>query len=225
MQKVIITGATDGIGKALVKELYGKYELIITGRSKEKMDKILLDYPNVYARCFDITNYNELDKFINDIKDKFNHIDYIINNAGANIKKREVKDLNIDELRYMIELNCISNVILIQGFINDMINRKEGHIINVLSSCCLYNNVTMSGYTASKKAMEAISSILMKEVKDYNVKVTNIYPGGVDTNFRANKRKDYLRPETIAKTIHNCMLIDDGNIQEIVIRPSVENNY
>ena len=84
----------------------------------------------------------------------------------------------------------------------------------------------MGGYTASKKAMEALSKILVKEVKDKGVKVLDVYPGGVDTNFRRSERTDYLRPETIAKhIIYVLENNEDGMMQEIVCRPVVENNY
>ena len=84
----------------------------------------------------------------------------------------------------------------------------------------------MGGYTASKKAMEALSKILVKEVKDKGIKVLDVYPGGVDTNFRINERTDYLRPETIAKhIIYVLENNEDGMMQEIVCRPIVENNY
>ena len=107
-----------------------------------------------------------------------------------------------------------------------MLDNKEGMIINILSSCCRFNNPTMAGYTASKDAMESISKILVKEVKDKGVKVLDVYPGGVDTNFRTNDRPDYLKPETIAKhIIYAIENNEDGMIQEIVVRPTVESNY
>ena len=107
-----------------------------------------------------------------------------------------------------------------------MLNKKDGMIINVLSSCCLFNNPTMAGYTASKNAMESISKALVKEVKDQGVKVLDVYPGGVDTNFRTLDRPDYLKPETVAKhIIYAFENNEDGMIQELVVRPTVENNY
>ena len=99
-------------------------------------------------------------------------------------------------------------------------------IINILSSCCLFSNPDNGGYTSSKDAFEALSKILVKEVKDAGVKVLDVYPGGVDTNFRTNDRPDYLKPETVAKhVIYALENNEDGMLQEIVVRPVVESNY
>jgi short-subunit dehydrogenase len=72
--------------------------------------------------------------------------------------------------------------------------------------------------------MEGISKILTKEAKADNIGVCNVYPGGVDTNFRATANPNYLKPETIAKMIKNCMEIEEGCVHDIVIRPFIEDN-
>ena len=79
-------------------------------------------------------------------------------------------------------------------------------------------------YSASKDAMEGISKILLKEVKSDNIGVCNVYPGGTDTNFRANANPHYLKPETIAKMIKSCMENEEGCVHDIVIRPFIEDN-
>ena len=106
-----------------------------------------------------------------------------------------------------------------------MKENKDGYIMNILSSCCLFNNPTMAAYTATKNAMEAISKILVKEVKDDNIKVSSIYPGGVDTNFRAIERPDYLDVNKLAKVFVDTMELEDGVIHDFVIRPMVESNF
>lgn len=144
---------------------------------------------------------------------------------GANLKKEEVKDISIDLFEKMMDLNCTSHLICIEKMLPKMLENSKGNIVNVLSSVCKFNNVTMASYTASKKAMEAISNTLAKEVKDKGIVVTNIYPGGVDTNFRATRRPDYLKADTIADSIVYAIENKNGLVQEIVIRPEIENNY
>ena len=78
--------------------------------------------------------------------------------------------------------------------------------------------------TLVKKAMEAISRILLKEVKSEHIGVCNVYPGGVDTNFRAVANHNYLKPETVAKMIKACIENEDGCVHDIVIRPFIEDN-
>ena len=223
---VIITGATDGIGKALAHLLSPDYNLALCGRSEEKMAQLTQELGDchVYAECFDITDGEKRHAFCENVKKEFDSIDILINNAGANTKKDKIADINLTDLRYMFELNCVSAVGMIQEVYPLMAEKQCGLIVNILSSCCLYNNPTMGGYTASKDAMEAISKILTKEVKNDHIGVCSVYPGGVDTNFRAVPNHNYLKPETVAKMVKACIENEEGCVHDIVIRPFIEDN-
>ena len=225
MKKILITGGSDGIGKALALMLDEKgYETYIFGRNPEKLNNLKLNHC-IQKYAFDLKDRDKLNEALNDINNS-GGVDILINNAGFNYKKEEVKDINISGLEDMMWVNCLSHLVCIEAVLPRMLEKGEGMIVNVLSSCCKANIATMGGYTASKKAMEALSKILVKEVKDKGVKVLDVYPGGVDTNFRRNERTDYLRPETIAKhIIYVLENNEDGMMQEIVCRPVVENNY
>ncbi len=225
-KRILITGATDGIGRALAVLLAKDYDLILCGRNKDKMTSLLKEVGNVclYHKCFDITDSLMRQEFCDYIKTQFNNIDVLVNNAGANTQKDKVTDIDLDDLRYMFELNCISPLGMIQEIYPLMKEKQAGLIVNILSSCCLFNNPMTGGYTASKNAFEALSKILLKEIKSENVGVCNVYPGGVDTNFRENARPDYLKPETVAIMIKACIENEDGCVHEIVIRPQVEDN-
>ena len=223
---IVITGATDGIGKALAALLAPEYSLALCGRSEEKMKQLVnsLESDHVYYECFDITNDEKRHNFCQNVKDKFGAIDVLVNNAGANTKKDKVTDINLEDLRYMFELNCVSALGMIQEFYPGMKEQGKGLFVNILSTCCLFNSPLTGSYSASKDAMQAISKILLKEVKSDNIGVCNVYPGGVDTNFRAVANHDYLRPETIAKMVKACIENEEGCVHEIVVRPSIENN-
>ena len=223
---VIITGATDGIGKALARLLSGEYNLALCGRNEEKMQRLVQELGDchVLAECFDITDGEKRHSFGARVKAEFGAVDVLVNNAGANTKKDKVADINLDDLRYMFELNCVSAVGMIQEVYPLMAERKSGLIVNVLSSCCLFNSPMTGSYSATKDAMEGISKILTKEAKKDHIGVCSVYPGGVDTNFRAAANPNYLRPETVAKMIKNCMEIEEGCVHDIVIRPDIEDN-
>ena len=225
MKKILITGGSDGIGKALALMLDEKgYETYIFGRNPEKLNNLKLNHC-IKKYAFDLKDRDKLNEALNDINNS-GGVDILINNAGFNYKKEEVKDINISGLEDMMWVNCLSHLVCIEALLPRMLEKGEGMIVNVLSSCCKANIATMGGYNASKKAMEALSKILVKEVKDKGVKVLDVYPGGVDTNFRRSERTDYLRPETIAKhIIYVLENNEDGMMQEIVCRPVVENNY
>lgn len=225
MKTVLITGASDGIGKATAIKLNELgYKLFLFGRTKEKLDEVAKLENVVKGYCFDAHNRQDLINALDDINNN-GGVDILINNMGANLGKQEVKDIDVDIFEQMLDLNCISHLICIQKVLPNMIEKGHGNIVNILSSCCKYDNPTIGAYTASKKAMEALSDTLRKEVKDKGIVVTAIYPGGVDTNFRTINRDDYLRADTIADAIVYAINNKDGLLQEIVVRPVVENNY
>ena len=179
---------------------------------------------HVYASCFDITDGKKRHTFCENVKKEFGRADILVNNAGANTKKDKIVDINLDDLRYMFELNCVSAVGMIQEVYPLMAQAQSGLIVNILSSCCLFNNPMTGSYSASKDAMEGISKILTKEAKKDHIGVCNVYPGGVDTNFRAVANPNYLKPETVAKMVKTCIENDDGCVHDIVIRPFIEDN-
>lgn len=223
---VIITGATDGIGKALAILLSKEYNLALCGRSEDKMEQLVQELGDcrVYTECFDITDGDKRHNFCENVKKEFGIVDVLVNNAGANTKKDKVVDINLDDLRYMFELNCVSAVGMIQEIYSLMAERKQGLFVNILSTCCLFNNPMAGSYSAAKDAMEGISKILLKEVKSDNIGVCNVYPGGTDTNFRAIANHNYLKAETVAKMIKECIEIEEGCVHDIVIRPFIEDN-
>jgi len=222
----IITGATDGIGKALAMLLSRDYNLALCGRSEDKMKQLTQALGNchVYAECFDITDGEKRHAFCENVTKEFGSVDVLVNSAGANTKKDKIVNIHLDDLRYMFELNCVSAVGMIQEIYPLMAEKQQGLIVNILSSCCLFHNPMTGSYTATKKAMEGISKILTKEARADHIGVCNVYPGGVDTNFRATANPNYLRPETVAKMIRSCIENEDGCVHDIVIRPFIEEN-
>lgn len=225
-KKILISGASDGIGHSLAILLANDYDLILCGRSETKMQNLLqeINHQCLYSECFDMTNDQQRQSFCQNVLEKIGSIDILVNNAGANIKKDKVTDINLSDLRYMFELNCVAPLDIIQAFYPLMKQQQKGLIVNILSTCCLYHSPLAGAYTASKDAMEAISKILLKEVKSENIGVCNVYPGGVDTNFRAIPNHNYLKPETMANMIKACIENEEGCVHEIVVRPFIEDN-
>ena len=177
------------------------------------------------AFAADLSREAAVRTLFSDIEAHFGRMpDVLVNNAGANTKKDKITEINLHDLRYMFELNCVSAVGMIQEVYPLMAEKKRGLIVNILTSCCLFSNPMTGSYSASKDAMEGISKILTKEAKADNIGVCSVYPGGVDTNFRAAANPNYLRPETIARMIKQCIEIEDGCVHDIVIRPFIEDN-
>lgn len=232
--KVMITGASDGLGKALTLAIASKYNcsLAICGRSEEKLKSVIRDINEinpcvkVFAACFDVTDDECCTEFIQNSVEAIGDIDILINNAGANIKKDLVENIDLNDLRYMFNLNCASPLLFIQGVLPHMKEVSDGHIVNILSSVCKHSIENSGAYSASKDAMDILHKILLKEVRESHIKVTGIYPGGINTNFRTNVREDYMHPKTVANAILSVLECeDDAVVHELVLRPFVENNF
>ena len=103
---------------------------------------------------------------------------------------------------------------------------QHGTIVNILSSACLFSNETMGSYSASKAALDSVTKIMNKEMREYNVHIVSIYPGGVDTDFRPIERKDYLPVQEVSDIIMaNLKTVNSASLDEIVFRPMVEKNF
>ncbi len=230
---IFISGASDGLGKAIALEIANRTacNLAICGRNEDKLRSVLKQIHEINPECkvivasFDASDISACNQFADHVLNEFGEISILVNNAGANTRKAKVEDLDLDEFNYMFQLNVMSHLTFIQKFLPKMKENKDGMIMNILSSCCLHNIPTMAGYTATKQAMNAISKILVKEVKDDNIKVSSIYPGGIDTNFRAIERPDYLDASKLARVLVDMMEIEDGVVHDLVIRPMVESNF
>lgn len=231
--KIFISGASDGLGKALALEIARTQtcHLALCGRNESKLKKVLREIQEinpemkVIVASFDATDEKACHQFADHVLESFGEINILVNNAGANLRKSRVEDIQIDELKNMFNLNCVASLIFIQKFLPKMKQNHDGLILDILSSVCLHDNINVAAYTASKQAMNAIHKALVKEVKDDNIKVSGIYPGGINTNFRELDRPDYLDPAKLAKVLVNIMNLDDGVVHDLVLRPMVENNF
>lgn len=233
MKTVLLTGATSGIGRAIANQLAkeGGFNLALCGRNNEKMKLIAekLEYVTdgeILAKTFDLTNEADIIKFVEETIEHFGTIDILINNAGANTAKAKVEDIKTEDFEYMLKLNAVAPFLFMREVVPVLKTKKSGMVMNILSSSCLYASEMAGSYTASKSTLDALTKVLRREVRPYNVKVCSVYPGGVDTPFRTNDRPDYLKPETVAQAVVNAIkLPDEAAIDEIVVRPFVETNF
>lgn len=231
-KRIVITGATSGIGKCTTLALLKQgAQLAFCGRSQDKMNALLKEIEKLqpgkfYSKVFDLTDQNEITLFAKEAKEKIGGIDILINCAGLNSARAKVEDINIEDLEYMLKVNLTAPFIMMKAFLKEMKEQKHGLIINVLSTVCLYSNEGIGAYTASKAGLDALTKVLRKEVRKDNIRITSIYPGGVNTPFRTQNRPDYLVPEDISSAIINVITASkNAASDEIVIRPIVETNF
>jgi NAD(P)-dependent dehydrogenase (short-subunit alcohol dehydrogenase family) len=230
-KRIVITGATSGIGRSTTLELLRQgANVAFCGRSEVKINNLLAEIALmktgvIYLKAFDITEEVEIKLFILEAKKKLGGIDILINCAGANPAKNLVEDIKTEDLEYMLKVNFIAPFIFIKEVIKDMRARQSGLILNILSSSCLFSSEGVGAYSSSKSGFDALTKILRKEVRKDHIGVCSIYPGGVDTPFRKNERPDYLKTDDVVNAItHVIQAGPDVAYDELVFRPFVENN-
>jgi NADP-dependent 3-hydroxy acid dehydrogenase YdfG len=220
---VLITGATSGIGKACAEKYAAEgYDLIITGRRagrlaalKAELEK--LNSIRVLALAFDVQDRNAVEQQLGAIPVEWQNIDILINNAGLAAGRDLFDDADMEDWETMLNTNVHGLLYVSKTVLPYMIPRKKGHIVNMGSVAGKEVYERGNVYCASKFAVDAISQGMRIDLLRHNIKVTNINPGAVETEFadvrfKGNKEKaaatyNGLTPligEDIADTIFYC---------------------
>ena len=188
MKKTIfITGATSGIGKATA-EVFAKqgHRLIICGRRKEVLDNLqiqLSNFTDVYSLVFDVRNQQEVQNAINSLPEDWKNIDVLVNNAGNAHGLEPISDANISDWDAMMDGNVKGLLYVSQPIIKLMKANNSGHIVNISSVAARQTYANGTVYCASKKAVDVISEGMRLELTEFGIKVTNVQPGAVETDF------------------------------------------
>ena len=237
----IVTGATAGIGEATTVELANLgYDLILTGRRKERLKKLKsnleADYDvSVSIHAFDIRQKAEVENFCrNEIGGR--KIEVLVNNAGLAAGLSPLHEGDVDDWEKMIDTNVKGLLFITREIAPRMVSQQSGHIINVGSIAGIEVYPNGNVYCATKHAVHAISEGLRKELYDKGIKVTNIAPGLVETEFSIVRfHGDENRAKTVydgmealtAKDIADCIAFAASrpkhvNVADMLILPSCQ---
>lgn len=228
----LVTGASSGIGRDMARYLNKLgYNLIITARDYDKLEKLKIELNNKNDKLVDIiiadlSNKDECINLYNTISQKYNNIDLLINNAGFGLCGQFVKtDLDIE--LSMIDTNIKAVHILTKLFLKDMVKKNSGRILNVASIASFMPGPLMLTYYGTKNYVLRLSQSIKEELNKQksNVKISVLCPGPVNTNFNntANVKfalkgmsSEYVAKYAIDKTLKNKFLIKPGIVVKIV---------
>lgn len=190
MNKIaLITGATSGIGRA-VADIFAenKYNLIVTGRRSERLQELKAALErqhgiSVLALCFDVRDNDEVVRNIESLPVEWCNIDVLVNNAGLAVGLNHIQDGVLDDWERMIDTNIKGLLYVTRAVSPLMIARNSGHIVNICSIAGkeVYENGNV--YCATKHAVDALSKAMRIDMLGHNIKVTNVCPGAVETEF------------------------------------------
>jgi hypothetical protein len=239
---VLITGATSGIGEATaIKFAEATYRLIITGRRKDRLndltEHLVQEYGiDVLPLCFDVRDLRQVEKYLGKLPEEWQKIDILVNNAGLAAGLSHIDDGDRDDWDRMIDTNVKGLLYVTRTIVPGMVSRQSGHIINISSIAGkeVYENGNV--YCASKHAVEALSKGMRIDLLKHGIKVTNIAPGMVETEFslvrfRGDKERAdavyngirALKGEDVAEVIFYCTSLPSHVcINDLVITPTAQ---
>lgn len=241
---VLITGATSGIGKATaLKFAENGYNVIITGRRKERLSELELEIKNsfqteVLQLCFDVRNRQEVEDAFISMPENWKKINVLVNNAGLAVGLNTIQEGEVDDWERMIDTNVKGLLYVSRTILPIMIENGFGHVINIGSIAGKEAYANGNVYCATKFAVDALTKTMRIDVLKHGIKVTAIHPGAVETEFSLVRFKGNAE---IAKNVYNgftplkgedvadavfyaANLPNHVNINEIVIMPTAQAN-
>lgn len=244
MKKIaFISGASSGIGEAVARRLAKDgYNLIIAARRSDRLENLAQELASqgceTKTLCFDIRDNAAVKAAVASLDAKWQEIDVLINNAGLAVGLEPIAEGNIDDWERMIDTNVKGLLYLSRAIAPLMVQRKSGHIVNIgsIAGKEVYPNGNV--YCASKHAVDAISKAMRQDLLKHGIKVSQICPGAVETEFSIVRFKgdeeraknvykgfEPLRGEDIADVISYCLSLPKHvNINDLVLMPSAQAN-
>lgn len=226
-KKVVVAGATGGIGASLVKLLVQSgAEVFITGRNNEKLSNIAAAHgiPVSHFMAADISDGTQMEMLADTVLAQLGIPDILINLAGIGIIK-PMEQLSLDDFSRSIQTNLVGAFLFVKSFLPAMKEVKKGLIINVPG---VLGKVPMAGaaaYSASKYGIVGMMQSIREELKRTEIRITNLFLGGVDSPFwdeidlRVQKDK-MIREEEAARSIwFLCQQPASGVVSEMVLQP------
>lgn len=240
MKTAFITGATSGIGKATA-ELFAKHniKLILCGRRSERLQELeneLSVFTEVITLQFDVRDKHDVANQIKSLPENFKDIDILINNAGNAHGLSTIQDGDIEDWEAMLDINVKGLLYVSKAIIPNMIENNNGFIVNIGSTAGkeVYKNGNV--YCASKFAVNALNKSMRLDLNSYNIRVSAIHPGLVETEFSDVRFKGdteraktvyqgykALQAEDIADIIHFVVTRPyHVNIEDLVVYPTAQ---
>ena len=194
-KNILITGATGGIGNALVKKFVSLGGNVLgTGTKSEKLDLIKKQYPSIKVKKFNMSEHSRIEEFIDNVTLELGGLDILVNNAGTNLDNLSLR-MKDEEWKKVIDINLTATFLLSKHAIKTMLKNKFGRIVNITSVVGHTGNLGQSNYAASKAGIIGMSKSLAIEYAKKNITINCVSPGFIVSDMTMNiaeKVKLYL---------------------------------
>ena len=225
MKNVLITGATGGIGSALIDAFYSKeYNLFISGTNKEKLQSIKSKYTERLEVCgCDLSRDAEIENLVIKAEEYYGSIDILVNNAGIT-KDNLFLRISKEDWDQVIDINLNANFLITKLALKNMVKKRWGRIINISSDASKIGNPGQTNYVASKSAIEGFTRSLASEVASRNITANCVSPGFINTNMLDKIEQNKL--ESMVKSIPCGRIGDPKDVANAVFfLASEESSY
>lgn len=243
MKKVaIVTGATAGIGRATSELLAGEgFNLILCGRRKDRLESFKNELEQKFGIraetfVFDIRNRDEVNAAVSSMKEAFASVDVLVNNAGLAAGLDQLRNGDPDDWDQMIDTNVKGLLYISRQIIPWMVENGSGHIVNIgsIAGKEVYPNGNV--YCGTKHMVDALNQAMRRELAEFNIRVSGIHPGAVETEFSLVRFKgDSDKAEKVYDGFENLVAADIAdavwyvlsrpahvNINDLVIMPKAQ---
>ena len=224
-KNIIVTGASGGIGNAIIKKLNeAGANILASGTRIEKLEELKKNYENIKILRFDISQSEKIEEFIENATDELGgSLDGIINNAGITQDNLAIR-MSLEEWQKVININLTSTFLLSKFAIKRMLKNKSGKIVNITSVVGHTGNLGQANYTASKAGIVAMSKSLAIEYAKKNININCISPGFIKTAM--TDKIDEKFKEVIISKIPSARLGEPDDIANAVLfLSSDQSNY
>ena len=224
-KNIIVTGASGGIGNAIIKKLSEEgANILASGTKIEKLEELKKNFEDLKILKFDISQSNKIEEFIENATSELGgSLDVIVNNAGITQDNLAIR-MSLDEWQKVININLTSTFLMSKFAIKKMLKNKSGKIVNITSVVGHTGNLGQANYTASKAGIVAMSKSLAIEYAKKNININCISPGFIQTAM-TDKIDDKFK-EVIISKIPSARLGEPDDIANAVLfLSSDQSNY
>ncbi len=223
-KKILVTGATGGIGDSIVEKFLSlKGSVLGTGTNSEKLEILKKKYPQISTVQFDISEHDKIEQFIENVFSKLGGLDILINNAGITKDNLSLRMKN-EEWQKVIDINLSSTFYLCKSAIKKMMKNKYGRIVNITSIVGHTGNVGQANYSASKAAVVAMSKSLAIEYAKKNITVNCVSPGFIKTNM-TEKISDEMKNTLLSRIPMNKLGTGEDVSNTVAFLSSESSSY
>tara|TARA_E500000178_G_C16958379_1_gene724807 strand:- start:192 stop:944 length:753 start_codon:yes stop_codon:yes gene_type:complete len=192
-KKILITGATGGIGNCLVKKFNDLgAEIVASGTKGDKLNQLKEKFPDINILKFKLDNHKEIEKYIETVDNKLQGLDILINNAGITLDNLSIR-LTEENWKKVLDINLTSTFLMCKFAIKKMLKKKYGKIINITSIVGHTGNLGQANYAASKAGIIAFSKSLALEYAKKNININCVSPGFIKTEMTDQINEDFKK--------------------------------